>query len=285
MAERRRQPPNRGKSAPKRTKSPRRRAIDRKEGYFHLSQRPLHILIFLSPLIALYELGSAVSLHGAQSGAAETIRAHRLMSGFFEAFGVGGLFLPGILMIVVLLIWHVLRRDPWRIELPVLGGMLVESAALALPLIVLGQMIGRALSRVVSHAPEALALAAGGASNGAAMSAFAELSWQARATIAVGAGLYEELLFRMVAISVLHLLAVDVLGMKPRMGAALAVVISAAAFALYHDVWLAGGGLEWGRTTFYFAAGLYFGGLYVLRGFGIVVATHAIYDLIVLLAR
>jgi hypothetical protein len=38
-----------------------------------------------------------------------------------------------------------------------------------------------------------------------------------------------------------------------------------------------------GRLLFYFAAGTWFGVLYVARGFGVVVAVHAFYDIAVLL--
>ena len=40
----------------------------------------------------------------------------------------------------------------------------------------------------------------------------------------------------------------------------------------------------YGFRPFFLLAGLYFGGVYVWRGFGIVVAVHAIYDLVALLA-
>jgi membrane protease YdiL (CAAX protease family) len=104
-----------------------------------------------------------------------------------------------------------------------------------------------------------------------------------RATIAVGAGLYEELLFRMLMIAGVHLVAADLLGMKDKWARLLAVVCSAAAFAWYHDVILPTGGIDWARLMIFFLAGLYFGGIYVIRGFGIVVATHALYDLAVLI--
>ena len=34
------------------------------------------------------------------------------------------------------------------------------------------------------------------------------------------------------------------------------------------------------RQFFYFAAGAYFGAVYLVRGFGVVAATHAVYDII-----
>ncbi len=60
-------------------------------------------------------------------------------------------------------------------------------------------------------------------------------------------------------------------------------VTSAAAFTIYHPVEAASGGVSIRKVAFYFLAGLYFGGIYVLRGFGIVVAVHALYDIVTVL--
>jgi len=248
-------------------------------GYARLSQRPLHILIFILPLVVAYEIGSAMFLSGDAGGVAETIRAHRLLGDVFRIFGVGGVFLPGILLVVVLVVWHLMTGDPWKVKGKVLLGMLIESVAWTIPFLVLGTIAwellqGRAL---VNGPPAAAAVAAG---QGAEL---AGRTLAARFTIGIGAGLYEELLFRMVAIAALHAVLVDVMGVKPRWGAIGAVVGAAVAFAVYHDVRLPTGSINWRMLVYYVLAGLYFGAVYVMRGFGIVVWVHALYDLAVLL--
>lgn len=224
--------------------------------YADRSTEPLSILIFLLPLIAAYEVGSVIHLTDPETGVVrETIRAHALFSRFFDLFGVGGAMLPGVAMIVVLFIWHLLSTRPWRIRPRTLAMMTIESAAWTLPLFVFGQAAG---------------LAALAAPSPAVARPFGE-----RATIAIGAGLYEELLFRMVAIAAAHFILVDLIQLKESTGRIIAVVLASIAFTLYHDNWTA-------NSIFFLLAGLYFGGLYVVRGFGIVVATHAFYDLAVL---
>lgn len=226
------------------------------DSYWARSTQPLPVLLFLAPLIALYEIGSTLYLTDPDTGhVRETIRAHALFSRFFELFGVGGAMLPGVAMIVVLLLWHIMSRQSWRVRPQILLLMAAESAAWTLPLFVLGQ------------AAELAALAAPAPSP--------DRSFGALATIAIGAGLYEELLFRMVAIAAVHFILVDLFNMKETPGRLGAIAIAAIAFAVYHDDWSA-------NLVFFLLAGLYFGGLYVYRGFGIVVATHAIYDLVVL---
>ncbi|MEC9372352.1 MAG: CPBP family glutamic-type intramembrane protease [Planctomycetota bacterium] len=260
--------------APKTGRGARQREFD---SYLEVSQQPLHVLIFLLPLVILYELGATLFLTGGEPGAIESIRAYRLLAEFFHAFGVGGIYLPGIARVVVLLVWHLLRRDSWRVRWPALVAMLAESMFWTAPLLVLGQMIGSVIRSAQAHAAAPVAIAL------AAAPSITDLSWPARATLAVGAGLYEELLFRFVAITAIHFVAVDLLTMKDHVGKVVAVVLAAAAFALYHDVALDPGSVDFPRLAFYFAAGIYFGVIFALRGFGVVVAVHVIYDLVVLL--
>ncbi len=236
------------------------------ETYGWLSTRPLHVLVFLLPLLLLYEIGSILYLTDPTSHTVETIRAHRLLGGFFEAFGVGGFFLPGMLIIVVLVLWHVLERDRWKVRPSVLGMMLGESAVWTLPLLVLWQIVATAAPKAGLAGVEPTDLGA--------------LSTSARLTISIGAGLYEELLFRLAGIALVHAIASDIAKLKPSTSAVVSVVGTAVAFALYHVT--PGAGIDWVVLIFHFLAGLYLGGLYVWRGFGVVVATHALYDVVVL---
>jgi len=233
-------------------------------GYAEYSKRPLHCLIFLAPLLVLYEAGSLLYLTDASTGLAETIAAYSIIGRASEAFGVAGFAVPAALLVVVLLIWHVLERDPWRIRPGTLAGMTVESIAFTMPLLVAAALIGA----------------------GPAMEAVATdpsvLPWQGRLTLAVGAGLYEEMLFRLLLIPVVVLVLRDLLRLKESSANLGAIGLSALLFALYHDL---GPGLsvDFGRLVFFLVAGLFFGGLFVWRGFGIVVGVHAAYDIIVLL--
>jgi hypothetical protein len=243
--------------------------------YAWVSQRPLHVLVFLLPLLIAYEIGSAVYLFDPVAGG-ETIRAHEQLSRVLGAFGASGVFLPGALLVVVLLAWHILSKDPWRLRPSVLGGMAIESLLWTLPLLVLGAMVQRVSNE--SLAAGAAATAGGGE--------IAHAPMMAKLTLAVGAGLYEELLFRLFGIAVVHFVLADLLRMKPKPAMVFAVLLSAVAFALYHDAsFFSGGGgtggLDAQRFVFLTLAGMYLGGIFVFRGFGIVVAAHALYDIVV----
>ncbi len=232
--------------------------------YLVASKKPLTILAFLLPLVVAYEIGLAFTLRSSEG--VLTNKAHETLLRFFDMFGIsagGGLYLGGAALVVVLLVWHILTRDPWRVELGTPGVMAAESLMLTIPLIVLAQVI------LQNFTAEAVA-----AAPTAGPTSLGELNIWSKLAISIGAGLYEELLFRMLLIAVLHTLLVDVVKLSPTVGGTIAVAISAGAFTLYHPV----AGL--GSGVFYFLAGLYFGGIYLLRGFGIVVGVHAIYDII-----
>lgn len=242
------------------------------QGYSALAASPLHVLVFLIPFMLAYEIGTVLYL--TQPGMVETIGARRILGKLFESMGGVGLHAPTFLLAVILIVWHLLLRKPWKVRLPVLLGMALESCLWTLPVLVLGLMVSPALS---SGAPAAMVDAA------ASTDALRSQPWQAAATLSIGAGLYEELLFRLVLVTIFHIVLVDLLKIEHRWGNVLAAVASGVLFALYHDLPAAGRP----RTVaflFYAVIGTYFGALFLLRGFGVVVAVHAIYDVVVLVA-
>lgn len=244
------------------------------DDYWTLSARPLHTLVFVTPLVLLYEIGSILYLTDLDSGTQKVIRAEKLLSQFLNVFGVVGLLVPGLAMLGVLLIWHVVSRDRWQVRPLVTLGMLLEAALWALPLLVLGAAVKRA-----AVLTGAAAMQVGPSMAAADVHA---LPWQARLTISLGAGLYEELLFRLVAIAALHFLVKDLLRLSETLARAVAILGSALAFAFYHDATVVAGAVQWSTLLFYTAAGVYFACIYLFRGFGIVVMAHALYDVIVL---
>ena len=135
------------------------------------------------------------------------------------------------------------------------------------PLLVLGQVIARSLPALVD--------------GGALDRRIGELDLLGKLTVSLGAGIFEELVFRMLLVAVLHALLVDVGRLSSSVGSIVAVTAAAAVFTWYHPLRDDAGVLSAQRIAFFFLAGLYFGGIFVLRGFGIVVAVHALYDLAV----
>ncbi len=243
------------------------------QGYFERARRPLECLAIVGPLVVLYEVGLVTALRGRDG--VLTNAAHEGLYRFFWSFGIDAsrmslpaLALPAIAVLAILVIWQMLSRREWSVHLPTVGLMAIEGALLALPLLVAAQVITR------------VAVPAWAGPH--AVDSVAQLTPFARLTMSIGAGIYEELIFRMVLLALLHGVFVDLVGMPQRWGVGLAVAISAVLFALYHPLHDGGGGLVWSRAVFFVLAGAYFAAIYLVRGFGIAVFAHAAYDMAVL---
>jgi membrane protease YdiL (CAAX protease family) len=217
------------------------------ERYWVESRRPLASLVFIAPLLIVYEAG--VVWLGVQNGADAFMR--RLL----DILGFSQHFLLPILTVCILLGWHYLAHDSWQLSGGIISAMAVESLMLGLCL--------RVISFVQS---EVLALSIGEKiKEGVGF---------------LGAGIYEELLFRLILLSLIAW-AFRRAGTKPKVSMILAVVISSLLFAAAHHVGPYGEPLQSTCLLFRLIAGVFFAVLFVYRGFGIAAGSHAAYDLLV----
>jgi hypothetical protein len=251
-------------------------------GYFTLSTKPLYALLFVLPLVVFYEIGVSrwlgPSLDAASAGGGGgDIRARRQLIDFFELAGVNGSIAAGALLITVLLLMHVFSGDRWSIKPRVLAGMVLESAILTMPMIVLGHLLASMLG--VNGSASMLVEGATAATQASPVMPSPVMR---SATIAVGAGLYEELLFRLIGIAIVHLILVDLAGIKDRAGQLLAVLLTAILFAFYHESGYLSDA-DPGTIVYYTVLGVCFGGIYLTRGFGIAVGVHVLFDAVILI--
>jgi hypothetical protein len=240
------------------------------EDYFRQSRRPLASLLFTLPLLAVYELGVVL-----QGEAAILNGADVWLRQLLGALGiVSSLALPA-LIVGILLAWHHTTGEPWRVRTSVLGGMLIECAVLAAVLLAGVHLQHRVFEwmslPLIENSPPASAITAGIALIGSVQSVFAQM------VSYFGAGVYEETLFRLILLPlvVIFLRAAKV---QPRMSMVIAVVVTSALFSAAHHVGASGEPLDPFRMTFRFLAGVFFCVLFLLRGYGIAVGTHALYD-------
>ena len=233
--------------------------------YLRQSRRPLVSLAFVLPLLALYEggvlwLGPAAMRNGAD------VWLRRLL----DQLGFGQYFLLPVLTVSLLLAWHHITHDRWRLPREVVLGMYVETSLLAVVLLGIGY-----LQRSLAHlAIESLEPAALYASMGGSW------DWAARLVGFCGAGIYEEVLFRLILVPVVVGIAA-VIGLARPTRVALAVVVTSAVFSAAHYAGAHGETFEWFSFSFRFLAGAFFAVLFVYRGFGVAAGTHALYDIFV----
>lgn len=228
--------------------------------YWFEVRRPLVCLCFLAPLLIVYEVG--VFWAGGAEQAQIRNGADVWMRAVLASVGLDSpMLLPGLIA-AALLAWHLIARHPWRVSGETLAGMFAESVLFAFALVVLGQLQDLAFQQM-QGAPR---VSIGGLA--------------ARAVTYVGAGIYEEALFRLALLPACYGLF-RLLRTSPRWSAALAVISTSLLFALAHHIGPAGEPVELFAFTFRVLAGLFFAALFVLRGLGITVGAHAGYDLLV----
>ena len=98
----------------------------------------------------------------------------------------------------------------------------------------------------------------------------------------LGAGLYEELLFRLILITA-AVWTIRLWMPDKRKSMVLAVLASSLLFSAAHYLGAAGDEFRWFSFSFRFFAGLFFAVLFIYRGFGITAGAHALYDISVVI--
>ncbi len=100
--------------------------------------------------------------------------------------------------------------------------------------------------------------------------------------ISLGAGIYEEILFRMLLLSILYFIIVKALRANPTIGSLCSILICAFIFSIMHYVGPAGDSFSIDSFSFRSVAGIVLSAIFIFRGLGIAVYTHAIYDILVI---
>lgn len=225
-------------------------------GYFHRTQRPLHCLVFILPFLVAFEIGM-LWRQATMPGRMPSLVAWRGIERFVELLGASGFYFPGLLLVAILLAWHLAAHHPWTIDKPTLAGMLGESIVWAIPLFVFNSVLHQARTSSI------------------------ESRWIDDVLLSIGAGIYEELVFRLIAITLLSLVLIDVLSVPKNTAIIFILFASAALFAAHHHKPFGDEEFELTRFLFRTGAGLYLAGIFVFRGFGIAAGAHAFYDILV----
>jgi hypothetical protein len=100
--------------------------------------------------------------------------------------------------------------------------------------------------------------------------------------ISLGAGVYEEILFRLLLLSVLYLVFVKALKVNSIIGSFCSILICACVFSIMHYIGTAADTFTISSFLFRLSAGIVLSAIFIFRGLGIAVYTHAIYDVLVI---
>ncbi len=239
--------------------------------YWQASRAPRYSLLFALPLLIIYQVLAALVPAGPGGVIVRNGADVMLQSVFVWLAGAWGprIFLLCLIGVGAWLIAKDVRSNRASIRPAVLGGMLLESTCLAL---VFGIVVGLLTAALLGGPPP---MAIGFLQQ--------HIDRSTLLMISLGAGIYEELLFRVLLVGLIAWTAHKVLGWRPLVAGIVAAVLGALIFSAFH--YIGPYGDRWDIYSFVFRsiAGLFFSGLYLLRGFGITAWTHALYDVFLLL--
>ena len=240
--------------------------------YWNKSRAPRYSIVFALPLFVLYEL-LAASLAGSGGGVRNAADVALKTPFLIFSGGRGSIaFFATVIAVCVFLVVRDYTRTKEKPQPKMFLLMLGESAVLAL---LLGVVVAMLTQRLLG----ALSLSA----QTAQPQTLESMNAATRLMLSLGAGLYEELLFRVLLVGGLAFGLKWLLGARTLTAGVIAAVIGALVFSAFHYVGQFGEPWELRSFTYRAIAGLVFSGLYLTRGFGITAWTHALYDVYVML--
>ena len=251
--------------------------------YIDSSRRPIACLYFILPFLIIYHGGVWIlkSLERPVANGAD-IMLGKLLNIFYygsawlysQVFPANeisessvlwvikilGSFFSLLFIIFILLLKQHLSNTSWKLSRHTILYMYIESLIFAIPPFMLVWVVNKIIALRID------------------LSALNE--WVNGVILSVGAGVYEEFLFRMIIMSLLFLTLPNLLKIRERSLYIVVMLIQAIIFAVFHY-------LPWSNEVFHLpiftfrvVAGLYFGYLYQERGFGIAAGSHVFYDII-----
>lgn len=231
--------------------------------YLNDSRAPRYSVLMALPLLLLYE-GLSFALNGSSYAGVRNGADVILKSVFLSLGGTRGLLVFELILLGTgaFLVW----RDRRANRGPLVGRtfvlMMMESAVYA---VLFGLVVGK-LTALVLGMPALLQIGGG------------KLDLPTQLVTSLGAGIYEELLFRVLLTGGLVKLFMTLSSAGRSSASAAAVVLSALIFSGFHYVGSLGDTFTLQSFVFRAIAGLVFSGLFVTRGIGITAWTHALYD-------
>jgi hypothetical protein len=240
--------------------------------YLTKTRAPRYSLVFALPLFVLYE-----ALAAALSGVGGTVSVRNaadvaLKTPFLIFSGARGslAFFATVIAVCVFLVVRDFRKTRERPQPRTFLLMLGESA-------LLGLLLGVVVATLTQRLLGVLMLSAQ-----SGPTPLESMGASTRLMLALGAGLYEELLFRVLLVGGLAAGFKWLFGARPMVAGFAAAIIGAVVFSAFHYIGEYGEPLELASFTYRAIAGLVFSGLYLTRGFGITAWTHALYDVYVM---
>lgn len=227
-------------------------------------------ILLVIPLFVLYQLG--VLLTGGIRNGVDFVTTFLLYVTGNDLTLYLGINLVVLLMLLGAL--FVMRRRG-KLHPKVFPGVLAESTLYAL-------LFGSIVTFLIQALGLDLLLQIQGAL--ASDSPISQMSVFDKVVLSTGAGLYEEIVFRLVLMGGLFYFA-TLVGLPRVVAGTIALIASSLVFSAIHHTGSLGEAFAMGPFIFRFVAGMVLAAIFALRGFAVAVYTHAIYDIFVMVLK
>jgi membrane protease YdiL (CAAX protease family) len=229
-------------------------------------------LLFLMPFVVMYQVALTCTQSPVDNAAAAWLRA------LWATLGQRGSLLVTLGVALGLGVVVLLRaRDATR-DRGIFGGMLIEGLCY-------GALLGTVANLLATRLPMERVVALSAVSGeGAGILEGLKVSFRDLG-LAIGAGIFEELVFRGLLLAGLYALLRHAIGTDRWTAGLVGVLIAAYVFSDYHHWGATGEPYDAHVFAFRFHAGILLGAIYLYRGLGIAAFAHGFYDVLVMLGR
>ncbi len=235
--------------------------------YLRFSRTATYSFLIALPLLVAYH--TLILLANGGGPMQVRIGAEIWITRLLAWFGATGMLALGVAVLLVGIgVFIAERKKHIPIRRKYFGWMIAESAVYA---VVLALLIGWVVGVLFAFAPVPLVQAVGQPSGLMALA------------LSLGAGIYEELVFRVLLVGGLFLALHRLTAWERGRAYVVAAVVGALVFSAVHYIGAFGDPFLLSSFTFRFLFGLALNALFLIRGFGIAAWAHAIYDVLVLL--
>ncbi len=230
--------------------------------YFRASRTATYGFVAALPLLLLYEASILLVNHGTPLGI--RVGADVWMKNLLVAIGAPGMLAVGAVVIAIgIAIFMRDRKKDIPLRPAFFGGLILESSLYA---VVIAFIVSMSVSLLLAVAQEGGTLR--------------DLPLATQLSLSLGAGLYEELVFRVLLVGGLAFLLGKVTSRR-ELSYVIAALVGAFLFSVVHYIGAFGDPLQVGSFLFRFLFGLAMNVVFLLRGFGVAAWTHALYDVFV----
>jgi len=217
--------------------------------------------VLVLPLLIFYEVG--VLFSDVMNGADFVTQT------LLKLLGVRGFVILQVVLVALVVGLALYLRKKQQLDAKIILPVLLESGVYALTM---GTLIIFVMVDILHISPRLAAAAA-------------KPGLFDRLVLSVGAGVHEELVFRLLLLGGIALAGERLLKLRRWVAVLIAFAVSSVLFSAAHHVGPLGEPFGVGVFVYRVIAGVFFGALFQFRGFAIAVYTHALYDIYVLVLR